>query len=60
MKFNKVAQITLLFWLMKIAITALREFFGDFLIGPLSKAGLSLGTPNSQTEVFLMSFRIFI
>lgn len=28
---NKVAEITLLFWLMKIVATTLGETFGDFL-----------------------------
>lgn len=30
-KFNKVAQITLLFWLMKIIATTLGETFGDYI-----------------------------
>lgn len=30
-KFNKVAKITLLFWLMKIVATTLGETFGDYL-----------------------------
>jgi len=30
-KFNKVAEITLLFWLMKVIATTLGETFGDFI-----------------------------
>ncbi len=39
-KLNKVAEVTILFWLMKIVATT----FGDFLTKPLTKDGLDLGT----------------
>ncbi|MEZ4953736.1 MAG: hypothetical protein R2825_09180 [Saprospiraceae bacterium] len=46
-KLNKVAAITLLFWLMKIVATTLGETFGDFLsmtlgLGYLSGIGITL------------------
>ncbi|MCB0704146.1 MAG: hypothetical protein KDC34_02510 [Saprospiraceae bacterium] len=43
-KLNKVAQITLLFWLMKIIATTLGETFGDYLSMTLDYGyGFSLG-----------------
>jgi uncharacterized membrane-anchored protein len=43
-KFNKVAQITLLFWLMKIIATTLGETFGDYISITLNYGyALSLG-----------------
>ena len=44
---NKVAEITLLFWLMKIVATTLGETFGDFLsmtmnLGYLSGIGITI------------------
>lgn len=43
-KLNKVAQITLLFWLMKIVATTLGETFGDFISMTLNLGyAISLG-----------------
>lgn len=39
---NKVAQITLLFWLMKIVATTLGETLGDFIAMTL-KLGYTVG-----------------
>jgi len=41
---NKVASITLLFWVMKILATTLGETLGDLLTKPIAKGGLDLGT----------------
>lgn len=47
-KLNKVAQISLLFWLMKIVATTLGETLGDFLTKPIAKGGLNLGSLNAS------------
>ncbi|MFC6267162.1 COG4705 family protein [Frigoriflavimonas asaccharolytica] len=47
LKFNKIAEITLLFWLMKIVATTLGETLGDFIsmtldLGYLAGIGITL------------------
>src|SRR5690606_2244811 len=51
MKFNKVAEITLLFWLMKIIATTLGETLGDYISMTL---GLGYLTGLSITLVFFL------
>ncbi len=59
-KFNKVAQITLLFWLMKIIATTLGETFGDFISMTLNYGyAVSLGiTAVSFVVVLIIQVRI--
>ena len=52
---NKVAQITLIFWLMKIIATTLGETFGDFLSMTLQLGyGLSLGITAATFLIVLL------
>lgn len=44
---NKVATVTLAFWIMKICATTVRETGGDLLTEGHEKGGLALGTVGS-------------
>jgi uncharacterized membrane-anchored protein len=42
---SKVPQVPLIFWIIKIAATALGETGGDFLDKPIAKGGFDLSRP---------------
>ena len=52
-KLNKIAQITLIFWLMKIVATTLGETLGDFIAQTM---GLGYTVGILITLVFFMIF----
>lgn len=45
---NKVAQVVLLFWMMKTMAIIFGEILGYFLTKPMNKGGLYLGTLNAS------------
>lgn len=53
---NKVVEITLLFWIMKILATTL----GDLLIKPLEKGGLNLETIPATIVSSLLLFLLML
>jgi uncharacterized membrane-anchored protein len=42
---NKVPEVTLAFWIVKVAATTLGETGGDFLDKPVDHGGLALSRP---------------
>ena len=45
---NKLAQVTLSFWIMRICATTLGETAGDLLTKLVAKGGLDFGTMGSS------------